>query len=47
MANLHTLEVPVKGMDCAECTHRVQKAIAKLPGVGSVNVLLGSEKAII
>ncbi len=47
MANPQTLEVPIKGMDCAECTQHVQKAIAKLPGVGSVNVLLGSEKAII
>ena len=44
---LQTLEVPVKGMDCAECTQHVQHAIAKLPGVESVNVLLSSEKAII
>jgi P-type Cu+ transporter len=47
MAKSHTLEVPVKGMDCAECTQHVQHAIAKLPGVESVNVLLTSEKAII
>jgi Cd2+/Zn2+-exporting ATPase/Cu+-exporting ATPase len=44
---LQTLEIPVKGMDCAECTQTVQHAIAKLPGVESVNVLLSSEKAII
>src|SRR5882724_9368245 len=47
MAKSQTLEVPVKGMDCAECTQHVQHAIAKLPGVESVNVLLASEKAII
>ncbi|MEO7839250.1 MAG: cation-translocating P-type ATPase [Anaerolineales bacterium] len=47
MANLQTLEVPVKGMDCAECTQHVQHAIQKLSGVVSVDVLLASEKAII
>lgn len=47
MANLRTLEIPVAGMDCMECTQHVQQAIAKLPGVASVNVLLSSEKAII
>lgn len=44
---LQTLEVPVKGMDCAECTQHVQHAIAQLPGVESVNVYLASEKAVI
>ena len=34
-------------MDCAECTQHVQHAIAKLPGVESVKVLLAIEKAII
>lgn len=47
MTNLQTLEIPVAGMDCTECTQHVQQAIAKLPGVASVNVLLSSEKAII
>lgn len=47
MAKLQSLEVPVKGMDCAECTQHVQHAIAELPGVESVNVLLATEKAII
>ncbi len=47
MASLQTLEVPVKGMDCAECTEHVQHAIKKLSGVQSVAVLLASEKAII
>ena len=42
-----TLEVPIKGMDCAECTMHVQHAIEKLPGVQSVNVFLGTEKAVV
>ena len=47
MANLKTMEIPVKGMDCTECTMHVQHAIQKLPGVTSVNVLLAAEKATI
>ncbi|MCS7221484.1 MAG: cation-translocating P-type ATPase [Anaerolineae bacterium] len=47
MAKTQLLEVPIKGMDCAECTLHVQQAIAKLPGVESVNVLLAAEKAVI
>src|SRR3990172_7408951 len=47
MSTVKTLEVPVKAMDCAECTQHVQHAIAALPGVESVNVFLASEKAIV
>lgn len=47
MAKIQTLEVSIKGMDCAECTRHIQHAIAKLPGVESVNVFLSSEKAVI
>lgn len=47
MANIQTLEVPIKGMDCTECTQHVQHAISKLEGVKSVDVLLATEKAII
>ena len=42
-----TIEVPIKGMDCAECTQHVQHAISRLDGVNSVEVLLATEKAII
>ena len=45
--SFQTLELPVKGMDCAECTQHVQHAIAALPGVESVAVYLASEKAVI
>lgn len=47
MAKTQLLEVPVTGMDCTECTLHVQQAIARLPGVESVNVLLAAEKAVI
>lgn len=47
MTELKTIEIPVKGMDCAECTQHVQHAIAGLIGVESVNVYLASEKAVI
>ena len=47
MANLQTIEVPVEGMDCMECTQHVQHAIARLPGVSSVEVLLTAQKAVI
>ncbi len=47
MAKLQTLEILVAGMDCTGCTQQVQRAIANLPGVTSVNVFLSSEKAII
>ncbi len=47
MENLQTLEIPIAGMDCAECTQHVQHAIAALPGVKSVDVFLVSEKAIV
>jgi len=47
MPAIKTLEVPVKGMDCAECTQHVQQAIAALPGVAAVDVFLASEKAIV
>jgi P-type Cu+ transporter len=42
-----TIEVPIKGMDCAECTQHVQHAISRLDGVNSVEVLLATEKAVI
>lgn len=44
---LTKLEIPVQGMDCAECTLHVQYALAALPGVEDVQVLLSSEKAVL
>lgn len=47
MPSTRTIEVPIAGMDCAECTQHVQQAISKLPGVEAVDVFLASEKAVI
>jgi P-type Cu+ transporter len=47
MANAQTLNIPISGMDCAECTQTVQHAIEKLPGVQSVSVFLATEKAVV
>lgn len=47
MVNLITLELPVTGMDCTECTRHFEHAIGALPGVKSVSVLLAAEKAIV
>jgi Cd2+/Zn2+-exporting ATPase/Cu+-exporting ATPase len=47
MPDLQTLEIPIQGMDCTECTMHVQHAIAALPGVEHVDVFLGSEKAVV
>lgn len=47
MSQSHTLEVPVKGMDCTECARHVQQAIAAVPGVSSANVFFSAEKAVI
>ena len=47
MADMRTMDIPVEGMDCAECTLHVQHAIQELPGVKSVNVLLAAERATI
>jgi len=44
---LQTLELPVRGMDCAECVRHVEHALAKTPGVASVQVFLSAEKAIL
>jgi Cu+-exporting ATPase len=45
--DLKTIELPVAGMDCAECTRHVEHALAGVPGVASVQVLLATEKAIV
>ena len=47
MDQFQTIEVPIAGMDCTECTQTVHKAISKLDGVQKVDVFLSSEKAII
>ncbi|MDV9030634.1 heavy metal translocating P-type ATPase [Pseudomonas sp. RAC1] len=41
----HTLELQIGGMTCASCAGRVERALAKLPGVEQVSVNLASERA--
>ena len=40
-------EIPVKGMTCAACVARVERAIKRLPGVVSATVNLTAEKAFV
>jgi Cu+-exporting ATPase len=44
MADQH-IQFPVTGMTCASCVRRVEKALAKLPGVHEVQVNLATEQA--
>lgn len=44
---VRVIELPIKGMDCAECTQHVQHALAAIPGVQTVEVFLTSEKAVV
>src|SRR5438876_9796509 len=39
--------LPIEGMTCASCVRRVEKSIAKLPGVESALVNLATEKATV
>ncbi|EJL94231.1 copper/silver-translocating P-type ATPase [Pseudomonas sp. GM102] len=40
-----TLELSIDGMTCASCVGRVERALAKMPGVKSVSVNLANERA--
>lgn len=40
-----TLTLPIEGMTCASCVGRVEKALARVPGVGRANVNLATERA--
>ncbi|MBI2962034.1 MAG: copper-translocating P-type ATPase [Betaproteobacteria bacterium] len=42
---VEAIEFPVRGMTCASCTSRVEKALAGLPGVVEASVNLASESA--
>ncbi|WP_422447422.1 heavy metal translocating P-type ATPase [Thermoanaerobacterium sp. DL9XJH110] len=39
--------IKIKGMTCASCAARIEKALSKLPGVSQVNVNFAAEKASI
>ena len=40
-----TLDIPVRGMTCAACVRRVEKALAAAPGVKAASVNLATERA--
>ena len=42
-----TTELPIRGMDCAECARHVQKALAALPGVEEAEVRLSAAAAVV
>ncbi|MBK6863023.1 MAG: copper-translocating P-type ATPase [Ideonella sp.] len=43
----HSLSLPVGGMTCASCVARVEKALAKVPGVRAASVNLATESATV
>lgn len=45
MPETATIELPIQGMDCAECASHIQRAISQVAGVESAEVLLSAEKA--
>src|ERR1700754_2814814 len=42
-----TAELDIQGMTCAACALRVEKALAKVPGVGRASVNLTTERATV
>jgi Cu+-exporting ATPase len=46
-APLETQRLDVKGMTCASCVARIEKALTKLPGVVSATVNLATERATV
>lgn len=45
MQDTTTFDLPISGMTCASCAVRVERALAKVPGVNSVTVNLANERA--
>ncbi|MFN3522897.1 MAG: heavy metal translocating P-type ATPase [Phenylobacterium sp.] len=41
----HSLDIPVRGMTCAGCVSRVERAIKAVPGVADASVNLATERA--
>ncbi|SDX40223.1 Cu+-exporting ATPase [Pseudomonas syringae] len=45
MQDTTTFDLPISGMTCASCAGRVERALAKVPGVNNVTVNLANERA--
>ncbi|WP_261525800.1 heavy metal translocating P-type ATPase [Burkholderia multivorans] len=43
----HSVELDIDGMTCASCVSRVEKALAKMPGVTHASVNLATERATV
>ncbi|MCO8609587.1 heavy metal translocating P-type ATPase [Burkholderia multivorans] len=43
----HSVELDIDGMTCASCVSRVEKALAKVPGVALASVNLATERATV
>ncbi|HEF4776728.1 TPA: copper ion binding protein, partial [Burkholderia multivorans] len=43
----HSVELDIDGMTCASCVSRVEKALAKVPGVTHASVNLATERATV
>ena len=41
------ISLPIKGMTCAACVRRVERALGKVEGVGEANVNLATERATV
>jgi Cu+-exporting ATPase len=46
-ADRRALTLPIEGMTCASCVARVERALAKVPGVASASVNLATEQAAV
>ncbi len=47
MSSPASLSLPIEGMTCASCVTRVEKALARVPGVSSATVNLATERAAV
>ena len=45
VAGVQDVSLPVEGMTCASCVRRIEKALAKVPGVNAATVNLATEQA--
>ncbi|WP_043307068.1 heavy metal translocating P-type ATPase [Pseudomonas sp. ML96] len=45
MSSIQTFDLPIRGMTCASCAGRIERALNKVPGTHAVSVNLASERA--
>src|SRR5687768_1600429 len=47
MNTANIIKLPIEGMTCASCVSRVEKALKRVPGVGTAQVNLATEVATV